>query len=55
MATLADIEQKLADEPSFIGELMVDPQQALNNANLQLDNATETRRMERLVRSMKSN
>ena len=52
MATLADIEQKLANEPSFIGELMVDPQQALNNVNLQLDNATETRRMERLVRSM---
>jgi hypothetical protein len=52
MATLADIEQKLANEPSFIGELMVEPQQALNDAGLQLDNPNDTRRMERLVRSL---
>jgi Tfp pilus assembly protein PilO len=52
MATLANIEQKLANEPSFIGELMVDPQQALNNAGLQLESPNDTRRMERLVKSM---
>ena len=51
MANLSEVEAKLSSSPSWIGVLLVNPQSALEEAGLSLDDANETRRLESFVRS----
>ena len=51
MATLSEVEAKLSSSPSWLGVLLVNPQSALEEAGLGLDDANETRRLESFVRT----
>lgn len=52
MATLVNVEEKLHQDPAFIGQLMVNPMQALTDANLMLTDSNDAKRLERMILSL---
>jgi hypothetical protein len=54
MATFKDLEKKLQDNPSLLGELVVNPKTALQKAGIDLTNKEDIKRLEGFVRMAQS-
>lgn len=54
MATFKDLERKMQNEPSLLGELLVDPKAALKKAGVELTNKEEVKKLEGFVRMSQS-
>ena len=49
MATFNDLQSYLEKNPTFLGELVNNPKEALASANIKLDNEEDVKKLETLV------